>query len=122
MIKDKLIRIKRSRLKSEEIFLIDIFNGMTIKEQTLYPNNICWEKDGNVLFLYKPKTNHILVNYSDIWEKLDKQYFSYKDKQLFLNKMFSYYLKMEVNCGSYGQRYLKNLDNKIGITESHLFY
>ena len=122
MIKDKLIRIKRSRLNPEELLLIDIFNGMTVKEQTLYPNNICWEKDGNVLFLHSLIETYLIVNYNEIWRELEKYFRTYTQIQSFINKMVEENLNWIIDSSVYGQKYLKELDDKIDIPESHLFY
>ena len=76
-MKDKIIRIKRSRMKPEELFLIDIFNDMTIFEQNRFPYIVFWVKDGETLFKQNINDGMLSVNYYKIWSVLSSDYDMY---------------------------------------------
>ena len=82
-MKDKLIRIKRSRMKPEELFLIDILNNITIKKQTLYDDSIYWETDGIIMFIQNFYDNCLYVKHTHIWYVLTST-FCYSESDVVL--------------------------------------
>ena len=64
-MRDKLIKIKRSRLKPEELFLIDILNEIEIVFKNDY--FIFWGIDDEILFLEKLEEGWLSCNRIRIW-------------------------------------------------------
>ena len=92
-MKDKLIKIKRSRMKPEELFLIDILNYITIKEQT--KNITIWEKDGQILFTQDFKNGWLWVSYK-IWDRI-REFFDddYSKTHFSIKKIVKDYLNWD---------------------------
>lgn len=72
VMRDKLIRIKRSRYKPEELLLMDLVDGMYIIQQTKSPNNVFWEKDNKIIF--EIAYSNLRVNYDLIWNPVREKY------------------------------------------------
>ena len=64
---DKLIKIKRSRYKQEELFLIDLFNASTSRENK---NNIIWEKNNEICFIYSKKDKSLRYSRDLVFEPI----------------------------------------------------
>ena len=93
-MKDKLIKIKRSRVKPEELFLIDILNDITIFEQNINPDIIFWVKDGEILFKQNINSGVLSVNYYKVWSVLSSDYDIYfTDIRQFIKDMVEKYMK-----------------------------
>ena len=69
-MRDKLIRIKRSRLKPEELFLIDILNDIIIRKDE-FSDGVYWDKDGYTLFKSDFEDGFLYVDYDRIWSILE---------------------------------------------------
>lgn len=61
-MKDKLIKIKRSRINPIELELIDLLIVLTIKEQSLYTESIFWVYGDNIVIEQNTKDKILLVN------------------------------------------------------------
>ena len=106
-MREKLLRIKRSRLKPEELFLIDIIENMTINEDD--DDHTIWVKDGlitlqlnkkNVLFNQPQIYNSVWVN-TEIWRVFGKDYGNdYKQTKLIIKTILDKYLNLD-DCFPY---------------------
>ena len=74
MNKEKIIRIKRSRYKPEELYLMDLIDGMYIIQQTKSPNNVFWEKNNKIIFEQETQHDRLKVNYNLIWKVVGEKY------------------------------------------------
>lgn len=48
-------------------FLLEVIDGIKLKEQNKYPESTFWEKDGQYLFELNSKIKYLWVNYNLIW-------------------------------------------------------
>ena len=97
MIKDKIIQIKRSRLSPIEISLFDIFNSLKIKEQTRYPNFICWEKDGLILFIIDTNKSYFIGNNRIVYLSDSKNEYHYTQIRRIIKIMVIEYMGWDKN-------------------------
>ena len=90
VMRDKLIRIKRSRYKPEELFLIDLIYGMSIREQSIYNDRVFWEKDNKIIF--ELCYSRLRVNYKLIWKPVgEKHNLTYIEMCILIKKVVSEY-------------------------------
>ena len=61
-MRDKIIKIKRSRINPLELQLIDLLICVSIKEQSLYPDSIFWVYGENIILEQKTKEKELYVN------------------------------------------------------------
>ena len=71
-MRDKLIKIKRSRLKPEELFLIDILNEIKIIHQNDY--FIFWGISDEILFVENLEFGWLSCSREKIWDVIDDTY------------------------------------------------
>ena len=70
---DKLRRIKISRMKPEELYLMELFQKMTIKVQTVYPKSLFFHNGDVFLFEMNLEDKTITFNI-EIWSVLQNDY------------------------------------------------
>ena len=96
MLKNKLIRIKRSRYRSEELFLIGILNDITIYEPVTTKDRIFWKYDEKVIFEQRFKTNTLVCDHLKIWKVLREKYnLSDIETKLTIKKIVEEYLNWD---------------------------
>ena len=98
-MKEKLIRIKRSRYKPEELYLIDMINEL---EELHFKDNIHWSKYDRGIYIqnyltYNPRGKYLIVNKFLVYDKL---YDLFGEKIIILKLLKDFcssYLKLEIN-------------------------
>lgn len=84
---DKIKRIKRSRLKPEELFLMDILNEITITVQDK-KGWYCWEKDGKIIFKHDDIGRKLYCSKKYIWVVMFNEFgYCYSDAKYFIRDM-----------------------------------
>ena len=96
MIRDKLIRIKRSRYKPEELFLIDILNDIELKEQYEYPDSVFWVVGDVIMFEQDFKHKRLFVNDGYIWSVFETKYgYKYTKIESIITDVVGKYLNLK---------------------------
>ena len=73
-IKEKLHKIKYSRLSPEELFLYPIFWKLEECYFNHIPNSIFYKNRDGILFRYEPDKNNFWYHFELIWEILKNKY------------------------------------------------
>ena len=73
-LKDKIYKIKESRLSPAEKFIYSIFFNLKEYYSDNYPNSVFYEKNNEVLFRYDKKTGNFWCHYYKIWKVLKIKY------------------------------------------------
>jgi hypothetical protein len=102
-MKDILRKIKYSRLKPEERFLIDILHNVTIFENEEYPNNLYYKYNNEIVFNYNLKNGNFYANNTKIWSILNSKFhLNYQQVSLLIKGMVEEHLKLkEITPHSY---------------------
>ena len=82
---DKIKRIKISRMKPEELYLMELFHSMTIKVQTVYPKSLFFHKGDIFLFELNMEDRTITFNII-IWSDLQNDY-GYGKSYFYVNEL-----------------------------------
>ena len=104
-MKDKLIKIKRSRLKQEELFLTDMLNDLEFLE---FKDNIHWVKYDNGIYIktyftYNPREKYIHADKSLVFDEMYKLFYKDINISKSIVDFFSSQFKIEIN--NYKQSY-----------------
>ena len=73
-LKDKIHKIKKSRLSPAEKFLYSIFWNLKEYYSNKHPDSVFYKKDDEILFEYDKKNNFFWYHYDKIWLVLDSNY------------------------------------------------
>ena len=73
-LKDKIHKIKESRLRPAEKFLYDIFFNLKEYYFNGYPDSVFYKKDNEILFKYDKKNRYFWCHYNKIWSVLETNY------------------------------------------------
>lgn len=96
MLKDKIKRIKLSRLIPEERFLIETLDGIEKFTDTKYPNSVFYKKDEIILFEHDLKSNILWCNQKIIWSVfVDKYQYDYIHTLLIIKRIVNEFLDLE---------------------------
>ena len=95
-MKDKIIRIKRSRMKPEELFLIDMINSLGVVE---FGNIIRWydTHTGDNYFSYNKKNKIITIDKLLVFDSLNKLFGNRIIITDFIEDFCSGYLNIKIN-------------------------
>ena len=94
-MKDKIIRIKLSRLKPEELFLINILNDIEIRNDEDLPNIIYWDKDCEYFFKLDYSKNKIYCSRKKVWDIIIINYgYGYSDAQSLIKNTIERQMKL----------------------------
>ena len=94
---DKIKRIKRSRLKPEELYFIDIFENMkrVPGQQRNGIYKIFWKKDSVIVFEQEIFTKKLRCHTLVIWAFLLKCDYDFIESKSFIEKMVHKYMNWE---------------------------
>ena len=71
---DLVKEIKYKRFKPEERFFLEIIDGLKIKEQNKYNQQVFWMKNGEVLFQQDFEMCWLRVKHDNIWKVFELKF------------------------------------------------